>query len=159
MWIKDGRTGNYFNTFYNLASSVGELFVFNFALRLLGRPMTPVEMLWALPAVSQGKIWFSSIWLLNDSAAYDWIKNVKQPAIVLCAVTGSDGKKALHYRIAVGARRTGSVLWETFYFLQHDNKDTGENLVNGSSSALKRDSDNEYKTVEWWNPWFLVFAP
>jgi hypothetical protein len=58
MWIKDGRTGNYFNTFYNMASTIGEFGILNFVLRAAGRPMTPAEMTWALPIVSKGKIWF-----------------------------------------------------------------------------------------------------
>lgn len=154
MWIKDGRKGNYFNTFYNLAASVGELSILNFTLRLLGRPMTPAEMTWALPAVSGGKIWFLNTWLFNDSAAYDYIKTTKQPALLLCVVSGP----SLHWRVAAGARRTGSVLSETFYFLQHDNSDKGENLIKGTST-LKRDSDNEYKTAEWFHAWFLAVTP
>jgi hypothetical protein len=159
MWIKDGRSGNYFDVFYNLASTVGEFSILNFTLRAAGRPMTPMEMSWELPLVSQGKIWLLNTWLFNDSAAYDYIKTTKNPAILLCMATGRGGKKELHWRIAVGARRTGSVFSETFYFLQHDNKDRGENGVKGRKAALKRDNNNEYKTVEWWNPWFLVVAP
>jgi hypothetical protein len=157
MWIKDGRSGNYFNTFYNLASTRGEFGFLNIVLRASGRPMTPAEMTWALPAVSKGKIWFANTWLYNDSAAYDYIKISKQPAIVLCTAENEDGKKELHYRLAVGARRTGSVLSETFYFLQHDNSDKGETCIT-NTSTLKRDTNSEYKTVEWWNPWFLVAA-
>jgi hypothetical protein len=154
MWIKDGRTGNYYNTFYNMASSVGELLFLNFLFRISGaRPMTPAEMSCALPVVSGGKIWFFNTWLFNDTAAYDYIKTTKKPAVVLC-MSNND----LHWRIAVGARRTGSVLSETFYFLQHENKDMGENNT-PSGSALKRDDNSEYKTVEWWNPWFLIAAP
>ncbi|MDR2070836.1 MAG: hypothetical protein LBP81_05415 [Treponema sp.] len=151
VWIQNGRTGNTFNSFYNCASSVGELSFLNFTFRFLGRPMTPAEMEWSLPIISKGKVWFGNTWLFNDSAAYDHIKNTKNPAIVLCWKGNQ-----FHYKVAVGTRRTGSVLSETFYFLQHDNSDKGRNNAKGS---LYRENNNEYKTVECWNPWFLVYAP
>jgi hypothetical protein len=153
MWIKENRTGNTFNTFYNLASTVGEFGVLNFVFRFAGRPMTPAEMSWSLPAVSGGGIKFAKTWMFNNSAAYDYIKLTKKPAIRLCAASNGTG---FHYTIAVGTRRTGSVFSETFYFLQHENNDHGKNYYDTEKKLLKRDNNNKYTTVEWWNPWFLV---
>jgi hypothetical protein len=42
--------------------------------------------------------------------------------------------------------------------LSDNNSDKGENLIRGSST-LRRDSNNEYKTAEWFHTWFLVAAP
>jgi hypothetical protein len=153
MWIKENQTGNKYSAFYNLAPTFGEFRFLNFVLRAFGRPMTPTEMSWSLPAVSGGRIWFAKTWLFNNSAAYDYIKLTKKPAIRLCAASNGGG---LHYTVAVGTRRTGSIFAETFYFLQHDNHDHGENYFGDGKKLNKRDYNNEYKTVEWWNPWFLV---
>jgi len=149
VWIKEGidKKKDTYQSFYNLSSSFGELHVLNFVLRVTpgGRPMTPAEMAWSLPSVSGGKIWFRDTWEFSDAIAYDHIKIRKKPAILLC-----DSNGQLHYKIAVGARATGSAFSETHYFLMHENKNSGSNAGN------RCDNKNEYKTVEWWHPWFMV---
>jgi hypothetical protein len=160
-WISDGRTGDSYFSFYNCASSFGEFSFLNMCFRWFevagyARPMTPAEMGWSLPLITKGKIWFANTWNMDDSVAYNHIKITKNPAIVMCAPN-----KQLHYRVAVGARKTGSAFTETFYFLQHENADRGRNNVNNAidiNGNNKRDNNGSYKTVEWWNPWFLVIA-
>jgi len=153
VWIKENKSVDTFNSFRSVSSSFGECGICNLALRpifepLGGRPMTPAEMVWSLPIISGGKIWVISTYNLNDSAAYEHIKKLKKPAIVFCE-SGGQG----HYKVAVGARATGTILWETFYFLFHENNNGGSSY----DGIIKRRDDNRYyQTVEWWNPWFLI---
>jgi hypothetical protein len=165
VWIKEDKKKDTYQTFYNLSSSVGEVYVLNFVLRTIkeGRPMTPAEITWALPAVSGGKIWFRDTWEFSDAVAYDHIKNRKKPAILLCRTSSGQ----LHYKVAVGARASGSAFSETHYFLMHENADKGQNFLKDANGNLKtdtkgnyinkRDYESYYETVgEWWFPWFMV---
>jgi hypothetical protein len=143
--VKSGQ--DRYSSFENCASTVGELGVLNFALRLLGRPMTPVEMAWSMPAISAGSVWIDPDLRFVDYAAYDQIKYNKRPALRLCSAGGN-----LHWTIAYGTYQTGSYLWRTYYFMQQDN---GTLFRNGE---YKNPTDNNsYSQVDWWNPWILVW--
>jgi hypothetical protein len=153
VWIKENKSGDTFNSFRSVSSSFGECGICNLALRPIfepigGRPMTPAEMVWSLPIISKGKIWMVSTYNLNDSVAYEHIKKLKKPAIVFCE-SGNQG----HYKVAVGARATGTIFSETFYFLFQENNNGGGNK---EGNSIRRDADKFYQTVEWWNPWFLI---
>lgn len=131
--------------FEKSASTEGELGVLNFALRLFGRPMTPVEMSRSMPVASNGRIWINPSLHFRDMYAYDQIKYHKKPVIRLCGVNGG-----LHWTLAYGARQTGNWLWRNYYFLQIDN---GAKVgVPGN----KGDGRN-YTSVDWWNPWLMVW--
>jgi hypothetical protein len=142
LYVKTGQ--DKYNTFESYASTVGELGVRNYVLRLLGRPMTPVEMAWSMPIVSGGKIWIDPDLRFVDYAAYDQIRYNNKPALRLCSSGGG-----LHWTVAYGAYQTGNYLWRTYYYLQRDNssRNNSISLTNASS----------YKQVDWWNPWMLVW--
>jgi len=135
---------NKYQFFEDCASSFGELGVLNFALRLMGRPMTPVEMSWSMPIASNGRIWISPFLWFQDFAAYDQIKHHKRPALRLCAKGGS-----LHWTVAYGAFQTGNYFWRNYYFLQQDNESLGMDK--------KPAEKTYYSRVDWWNPWLMVW--
>lgn len=134
-----------YDFFVDCAASVGELGVGNFSLRLLGKPMTPVEMSWSMPIASKNKIWINPVLCFADLFAYDQIKHYNKPALRLCGVNGS-----LHWTLAYGTRQTGSWLWRNYYFLQIDN---------GAKVGNNGDINNSahYTSVDWWNPWLMVW--
>lgn len=134
-----------YDFFYQNASSFGEFGILNFALRLLGKPMTPAEMSWTMSIASNRKIWINPALCFADVFAYDQIKHYKKPAIRLC----SSGKE-LHWTLAYGARQTGSWLWRNYYFLQIDN---------GAKVGIPGDMNDRgnYFKVQWWNPWLMVW--
>jgi hypothetical protein len=144
-YIKSGQ--DKYSSFESYASTVGELGILNFALRLLGRPMTPAEMAWSMPIVSGGKIRIDPDLRFVDYAAYDQIRYNKKPALRLCAKNSS-----LHWTVAYGAYQTGSYLWRTYYYLQHDN---GSLFSRGGYKDPSVNSN--YSQVDWWNPWLLVW--
>jgi len=135
---------NKYRFFEDCASTFGEFGVLNFALRLMGRPMTPAEMSRSMPIASNGKIWISPFLWFQDFAAYDQIKHHKRPALRLCAKGGS-----LHWTVAYGAYQTGSYFWRNYYFLQQDNHSLGKD----KEAAKPR----YYSRVDWWNPWLMVW--
>lgn len=130
-----------YNFFESCASSVGELSVLNFALRIFGRPLTPMEMAWSMPIASRGQIWINPILYFKDFCAYDNIVNYQWPALRLCASGGS-----LHWTIAYGATQTGCWAWRNYYFRQIDN-----------GALINNEALNTYTSVEWWNPWLMVY--
>jgi hypothetical protein len=135
-----------YNAFESYASTVGELGVGNYVLRLLGRPMTPAEMAWSMPIVSGGKIWIDPDLRFVDYAAYDQIRYNNKPALRLC----SSGN-GLHWKVAYGAFQTGNYLWRTYYYLQRDNnREIRNKVVDPTSSSY-------YSQIDWWNPWLLVW--
>lgn len=131
--------------FENEASTFGEFGILNISLRLLGRPMTPMEMARSMPIASKGKIWISPVLCFADLFAYDQIKHYEKPAIRMCSIGGS-----LHWTLAYGAKQTGNWLWRNYYFLQIDN---------GTSIGNQRSASNsgDYTAVDWWNPWLMVW--
>lgn len=138
-----------YDYFESCASTVGELGILNFSLRLVGRPMTPVEMAWSMAKASGGKIWIDPTLKFADVYAYDQIRYKKSPAIRLCAAKNDKGFYELHWTVALGARMEGVWAWKKYRFMQRDNSTRG---------PIKRpDSLPLYKPIDWWNPWLMVW--
>lgn len=135
-----------YNFFENCSSTFGELGILNYALRIFGKPMTPVEMGWSMPIASKGRIWINPVPHFADLHAYDHIRYRKKPAIRLCSNKGE-----LHWTLAYGARATGGYFWRNYYFLQIDN---GSKIKDRYQNP---DKDAYYTKVDWWNPWLLVW--
>ncbi len=113
------------------------------------KAMYPSEMSASMPIASGGKIWINPVPLFQDLCAYDQIKHYRRPAIRLCWVSDSSGS-GFHWVLAYGARQTGSWFWRNYYFLQTDNGAYIKKIGNGRNN-------DAYKSVEWWNPWLMVW--
>lgn len=72
-------------------------------------------------------------------------------------------KKDGHWKLAVGARKTGNALWKNYYFLFHDNKTDGKNylklgaLTDEKTGENRREKEHCYEKNEWWNIWFYIY--
>lgn len=141
-YVNTGK--NKYSYFEDCASSFGELGILNFALRLMGKPLTPAEMSWSMPIASGGKIHISPFLWFSDFAAYDQIEHNHKPALRLCSKGGG-----LHWTVAYGTFQSGNYFWRNYYFLQQDN----------SSRGVWQDPTNKsnYSQVDWWNPWLMVW--
>ena len=131
--------------FEGRAAMFGELWVGNTLLRIFGRPMTPFEMAWTMPLASDWEIFVNPTLRFRDLTAYEHIKNGRGPALRLCA-----SGEQLHWTLAYGARQTGNRFWRNYYFLQVDNG--GKVGVPGDPQKAA-----SYRSVDWWNPWLLVW--
>lgn len=142
LYVKTGE--NKYKYFEDCASTFGEFGILNFALRLLGRPMTPAEMTWSMPIASKRKVSISPFLWFTDFAAYDQISHHGKPALRLCSKSSS-----LHWQLAYGTYQTGNYFWRNYYFLQQDNASLGK----------YKDPKNKsnYSRVAWWNPWLMVW--
>ena len=134
-----------YDFFENCAGTFGELGIGNLLLRLVGRPLTPVEMSWSMPIASKGRIWINPMLCFADLYAYDQIKHYGRPALRLCSSGGG-----LHWTLAYGTKQTGSWFWRNYYFLQIDN---------GAKVGIPNSMTNSanYTKVDWWNPWLMVW--
>jgi len=161
-WIRNGRTGDT----YNKALTYASKFLGWFAG---GEPLGSIGMNRALKEVSNDNMSISTIPIFDDKTIYNYIKDVKKPALLFCLVGDKKddsiakedkdkNNKSGHWKIAVGTRASGNTAFPTYYFLFHENKTRGRNGIGNTISITtnKRDSNNEYKTVEWWNPWLRV---
>ncbi|MFK8297127.1 hypothetical protein ACI76O_01905 [Capnocytophaga cynodegmi] len=152
VYAKQGKDKYQF--FEDCASTFGELGILNNFLRYLkgikaeARPMTPAEMSWSMPIASNGKIWINPIPNMAGFHAYQHISDRNNPVIRLCASGGE-----LHYTLVYGVRQTGNYWWRNYYFLQIDN---GSLYPVGNRNQDPERNEN-YHSVDWWNPWFLVW--
>lgn len=100
LWVNQ-RVDKY-SSFEALASTFGEFGFGNLLLRAFGRPMTPAEMSWTMPLLSNGKIHINRTLNFRDATAYEHIKSMK-PAILLCSSNGE-----LHWTLGYGAKKNRS---------------------------------------------------
>jgi hypothetical protein len=147
-WIRNGRSGNtYDRTVQFTSNTLG--FIFG------GQPISPWGMDRALREVSGNRMSINTSPVWDDLLIYDRIRLSRRPAALI-----TRKGNGLHWEIAVGARATGNVLFQTYHFLFHDNSTEGKNGIGlmGSfnSSSNRRDRGSEYRTVAFWNGWFYV---
>jgi len=160
-WIRNGRTGNTYDDALKYSNSiVGTVFT--------GKPMLPSDMNRALQFISGNQMSMANIPTFDSILAYNSIKMYSKP-VALAAVVGIKDKerKSGHWLLAVGARASGSVLWQTHHFLFHENNTEGMNGIdrfgelspsfNNSYNTNRRDQNSQYLQVPVWVPWYFVF--
>ncbi|MDM8161105.1 hypothetical protein QUH73_14870 [Labilibaculum sp. K2S] len=130
--VKKG--GSKYNHFESWASTMG---LVGWTARLAGsKPMFPVEMCVSMRKATSS-IWVNPYYSTGRWNALDHIRYKKNPIVIL-----TTSGKSMHWKVAYGCYRTGSVFWRNYYFACQDN------------GALNIPKNNHYHR----SSWFMVFV-